>query len=412
MMRDWRTSMAGAALAAAMFVVPEAACGGSSATGAERAGAPAPQAAAPAPQPEAVFDHAVTDTGRVLAGLPPEDATRFAALLNRPAWTAHRTEFDTNWSKASTVRFPAMRAWRDKEFKAVADGCTTLFYPFGGPDFLNAYLLYPSCRQYLLFGLEPVGSVPALERMTPERAEAVLAQMRESLSDLFLRDYFITKTMMEELRTPEVDGTLPLMLAMLARLDARVVRIELGSIMPQEAPKASAAGAAAPAAQAAPAKAAKPARVTVTFLSPGASQPQTLVYYQVNLQDPQFAARTDFIASLKALGPFTTFVKSASYLMHDDRFATIRSIVLDSSSSILQDDTGVPFRFFDKTAWALTFYGKYTKPVSDFKYGFQKDLDAAFAQPGAARDLPFTFGYHWREGSSSVMLAIRQPATH
>jgi hypothetical protein len=406
MMRDWWTWTAGAALTAAMFLLPESACGGSPAKGAERAVPGVRQA-------EAVFDHGLTDTGRLLAGLAPDDPARFAALLNRPAWTAHRTEFDTSWSKVSATRFPAMRAWRDREFKAVADGCTTLFYPFGGPDFLNAYLIYPSCRQYLLFGLEPVGSVPMLERMRPERAEAVLAQMRESLSDLFLRDYFITRTMMEELRTPEVDGTLPLMLAMLARLDAHVVGIEFGDIVSQVAPTSSAPprGEGVPKAEAAPAKAAKPARVTITFLSPGASQPQTLVYYKVNLQDPQFAARKDFIASLKALGPFTTFVKSASYLMHDDRFATIRSMVLSDSSSILQDDTGVPFRFFEKPAWALMHYGKYTKPVSDFKYGFQKDLDAAFGQPGAARDLPFTFGYHWREGSSSVMLAIRQPAT-
>ena len=407
-MPDRRAWMAGAALAAAMFLVPEAACGGAPV---KKTAEPAP---APARQAEAAFDRAVTDTGRVLAGLAPGDPARFAALLARPAWTAHRTEFDANWSKVSTSRFPAMRAWRDKEFKAAADGCTTLFYPFGGPDFLNAYLLYPSCRQYLLFGLEQVGSIPALERMTPERAEAVLAQMRESLSDLFLRDYFITKTMMEELRTPEVDGTLPLLLAMLARLDARVVGVEFGDLMPQDAAKPAAppAAEAAPKATPAPAKAAKPSRVTVTFLSPGATQPQSLVYYQVNLQDPQFAARKTFIASLKTLAPFTTFVKSASYLMHDDRFATIRSMVLADSSSILQDDTGVPFRFFEKSAWAITLYGKYTKPISDFKYGFQKDLDAAFAQPGAARDLPFTFGYHWREGSSSVMLAVRPPATH
>jgi hypothetical protein len=400
--------MAGAALAAAVLLVPETACGGAPAKKTAEA------APAPVPRAEPVFDHGITDTGRVLAGLAPGDPTRYAALLNRPAWMTHRTEFDTNWSKVSTSRFPAMRAWRDKEFKAVADGCTTLFYPFGGPDFLNAYLLYPSCRQYLLFGLERVGSIPALERLAPERADAVLAQLRESLSDLFLRDYFITRTMMEELRTPEVDGTLPLLLTMLARLDARVVSVEFGDIVPEAAPKPAApiAGDAAPKASAAPAKAAKPTRVTVTFLSPGAAQPQSLVYYQVNLQDPQFAARKTFIASLKAMAPFTTFVKSASYLMHDDRFGTIRSMVLTDSSSILQDDTGVPFRFLEKSAWALTFYGKYTKPISDFKYGFQKDLDAAFAQPGAARELPFTFGYHWREGSSSVMLAIRQPATH
>jgi hypothetical protein len=49
--------------------------------------------------------------------------------------------------------------------------------------------------------------------------------------------------------------------------------------------------------------------------------------------------------------------------------------------------------------------------VKDFGYGFQKDLDEAFKRPGAARPLPFSFGYHWRVGTSSVMLATRKPAT-
>jgi hypothetical protein len=406
--------MIGAALVAVVCLLPEVACGGTPARGAEPAktvaeaptSTPAP-APAPAPKPNVPYDHAVTDTSRLLAGMTPDDGARYGNLLTRPSWTAHQGEFDASWKKASTERWPVMRAWRDKEFKAVADGCTTLFYPFGGPDFLNAYLIYPSCTQYLLFGLEPVGSVPDLARMAPERADAVLAQMRESLSDLFLRDYFITETMMKELRTPAVDGTLPLMLAMLARMDARIVSVEAGGLMPQEAPKAE-----APAMPGtAPVKPGKAPRVTITFVAAGASQTQTLVYHQVDMMDPGFAARTSFIASLKTLAPFTTFLKSASYLMHDDRFGTIRSMVLNDSSSILEDDTGVPYRFFDKTAWALTLYGKYTKPIEDFQYGFQKDLDAAFAQPGAARDLPFTFGYHWRVGSSSVILAIRQPAT-
>jgi hypothetical protein len=96
--------------------------------------------------------------------------------------------------------------------------------------------------------------------------------------------------------------------------------------------------------------------------------------------------------------------------MHDDRFSIVRNMVLDQSSALLQDDTGVPYKFFDKSKWTLTFYGKYSKPISDFNYGFQKDLDAVFKQPGVARDLPVSFGYHWREGTSSVMLAVRKPA--
>jgi hypothetical protein len=95
--------------------------------------------------------------------------------------------------------------------------------------------------------------------------------------------------------------------------------------------------------------------------------------------------------------------------MHDDRFSMVRSMVLDQSSSLLQDDTGVPYKFFNKARWTLAFYGKYSAPISDFNYGFQKDLDVIYQQPGVARELPFSFGYHWREGTSSVMLAVRKP---
>lgn len=397
-----------AILLAASVVGPAAAC---------RESVARPAAATPVVQekpapPELPYNHAITDTARVLAGMPPGDAARFARLLARPSWTTHRTEFDANWTGVSTQRFPAMRNWRDSEFKSLTDACDTLFYPFGGPDFLNAYLLFPACNRYLLFGLEPVGSVPSLDRLDDTRIDAALAQVRESLSDIFLRDYFITKTMMTELQTPEVDGTLPLMLAFLARLDAHVISVEMDGPW-NPAAGASPPPAAAPAAGGGPAQA-KPGRlpgVTVTFVAAGSTRVQTLAYIRVNMQDNPFVTRTSLISYLDSLAPFTTFVKSASYLMHDDRFSRVRTMVLEQSRSILQDDTGVPYRFFDRAKWDLTLYGKYTAPIEDFKYGFQKDLDEAFKQPSAARPLPFTFGYHWRMGSSSVMLAVRKPAT-
>jgi hypothetical protein len=51
--------------------------------------------------------------------------------------------------------------------------------------------------------------------------------------------------------------------------------------------------------------------------------------------------------------------------------------------------------------------GRYSAPVKDFNYGRQPDLEAAYRATAAVRDLPFAFGYHWRQGTSSVMLAIR-----
>jgi hypothetical protein len=347
----------------------------------------------------------------VLAGLEPEDAARFARVTNSPAWRAHRTEFDRNWSRLNAERFAVMREWRDRELKPAADACDTLFYPFGGPDFLNAYVLYPGCQRYLLFGLEPVGTVPALDRLAEDRADALLAELRESLSDVFVRDYFITKTMMNELRTPEIDGTLPLLLTFLARLDARVVGVAMDG---QWNPASLATPSADPSAGAVhgPPRSRRVPGVTIRFMAAGSMRVQSLSYIRVQMEDAEFAKQVDLLSYLNRVAPFTTFVKSASYLMHDDRFSRVRSLVVARSRSVLQDDTGVPYRFFDKSMWELTLFGQYTPPVRDFNYGLQKDLAAAYQQSSHARVLPFSFGYHWRQGTSSVMLAVRKTATH
>ena len=389
----WRAGWWFPAVMTAGVVVIAGACHGSDARTASQAASPA--------APAATYDQAVTDTARVLAGLEPEDAARFARVTKGPAWRAHRTEFDKNWSRLKVERFAVMREWRDREMKPVADACETLFYPFGGPDFLNAYVLYPDCQRYLLFGLEPVGSVPALDRLAEDHMDAVLAGLRESLSDVFVRDYFITKTMMSELRTPEIDGTLPLLLTFLARLDARVVSVLLDGAWNQ----------AAGAVPGAP----RPRRipgVTIRFLPSGSTRVQTLSYIRVQMQDAEFAKQDSMLSYLNSVGPFTTLLKSASYLLHDDRFSRVRSLVVERSRSVLQDDTGVPYRFFDKAVWELTLFGQYTPPVRDFNYGLQKDLAAAYQQSSPARALPFSFGYHWRQGTSSVMLAVRKTEAH
>lgn len=359
--------------------------------------------------PAVAYDGAVTDAARVLAGLEPVDGSRFEAITQRPAWRAHRADFDKNWSRLETERFTVMRAWRDREFKPLAASCDTLFYPFGGPDILNAYVLYPDCNRYLLLGLEPVGSVPVLDRLKDAAADEVLTQVRKSLSDIFLRDYFITKEMMNELQSSGVDGTLPLLLVFLARLDARVVDIRM------ESPWA-ATGAVVPAGQTGKpgpsgSQARRPTAVTIRFTATGATRIQTLSYIRAQLEDSAMSKQAGMLAYLDRVAPFTTLVKSASYLMHDDRFSRVRSVILTRSGSVLQDDTGVPYRYFDKASWDLTLFGRYAPPIKDFNYGRQPDLEAAYRDPSAVHDLPFSFGYHWREGTSGVMLAVRRAAS-
>jgi hypothetical protein len=361
--------------------------------------------------PDAAYDAAVTDTARVLAGLPPADAARFEAATKRPAWLAYSGDAGQNWSRLKAERFASMRAWADREVATLAGPCDTLFYPFGGPDFINAYVLFPGCNQYLLFGLEPVGSVPDLQRQDPQALDATVAELRASLSDVFVRDYFITREMMTELTTPRVDGTVPLLLVFLARLDARIVDIRMET--PWEAAEAAARPAAAPAAgrESAARPPRRPTGVTIRFLAAGSPRVQTLTYARVRMEDAAFPKEAALLAYLHRRAPLTTMLKSASYLLHDDQFSKVRSTVLDLSHAILQDDTGVPYRFFDRTAWQVTLFGRYSPPIKDFNYGRQPDLENAFHDNAGVRELPFSYGYHWREGTSSVLLAVRTGST-
>ena len=297
------------------------------------------------------YDAAATDTARVLAGMEPGDTARFKAVTTRPAWASYREDLDRKWSRIEKERFAVMRAWSSREV-AAAGPCDTLLYPFGGPDFVNAYVLFPGCSQYLLFGLEPVGSIPALNQEDPQVLDALVAELRASLSDVFVRDYFITREMMTELKAPGVNGTLPLLLVFLARLDARIVDLRMESPWAEAETAASAEQAAGPSAGAARRQSRNPTAVTIRFTAAGSTRVQSLTYARVRMEDAAFVKEEALLAYLERQAPFTTLLKSASYLLHDNQFARVRAAVLAGSRAVLQDDTGVPYRFFDNSGVA------------------------------------------------------------
>ncbi len=101
----------------------------------------------------------------------------------------------------------------------------------------------------------------------------------------------------------------------------------------------------------------------------------------------------------------TSFIKSASYLLHYNFFSEIRNIVLSKSSIIIQDDTGVPYKFVNNSNWEKLLYGKYEKPIEDFSEKlFQGDLDSAYHDSSKHKGLlNFTIGYHWNTGYQNQM---------
>jgi hypothetical protein len=383
------------ALVLTLSAVGSLGCEPSNAAARRKAPASARQAAAPSPV------DALTDTARMLAGLQPDPSGPLAAVAAKPEWQAWQKEFDSQWTQATKERFEQMTAWRDRELAPATGTCNTLMYPFSGPDILNAIVLFPDCQRYILFGLEPVGSMPVLEQLPAERLTRLLEETRKALNDLLSRNYFITSHMMQDAAAQELRGTLPLMAVSLVRLNARLVSVremeiaEDGELRPRTPPVKDRRVASA---------------LELVFERPG-RQPQTVVYFRAQAEDKALPQRPGVIPYLEHQAPFPTFLKSASYLLHTNEFTVVRNLLLKGSSLVLEDDSGIPLRYLKAPEWKVNFYGKYVKPIKDFNYGYQADMAQVYSDPKAVKPLTFSFGYHWSDGSASVLLAIRNASS-
>jgi hypothetical protein len=135
---------------------------------------------------------------------------------------------------------------------------------------------------------------------------------------------------------------------------------------------------------------------------------KTLYYFSTNLAD-EYGKNLALLQFTKSLGEGDSFVKSASYLMHKSNFSQVRNFILDSSSLILQDDTGVPVRLFDTAKWQLRPFGRYVNPIAMFEGMYQLKLSELYYK---IRPSPIDFGvgYRWYPNESNLLLAIRNTA--
>ena len=394
----------------------------------------------------------VNSVARLLAGLPPtypghRDSAESAT------WKEHSAAMGAALTRLNNDRGTAMAAWRDSVLQggcgqpaSAATAATagnastsqgaarTLFYPFSGPDFFNAHLLFPGCDNYLMFGLEHVGDLPAIDAINERDLARLLTDVRRSVSDLFDRNYFITENMSRQLRTSQLHGVLPLLVIPMALSGVEILRIvpneavrnmkqrvvrEVTSASPGAVAGAGATAGAAPAVDGSPAPEVKPVKawrpmrqlngVIIEFRKPGSSAVQRLHYFTVDATDRGLSAYPEFIDYLRGFAPTTSFVKSASYLLHGREFSRMRQTVLDMSEVLVQDDTGVPYSYL--TRWNVSLYGRYEIPIRPFEKGyFQPALDRAFKEANPAL-LSFDFGYNYsdrRDNRSNVLVARRR----
>jgi hypothetical protein len=135
---------------------------------------------------------------------------------------------------------------------------------------------------------------------------------------------------------------------------------------------------------------------------------QQLYYFSLDASDTGLKFYPEFMNWVGQNRPSSVLLKSASYLLHDNQFSRSRAMILDSADFLVEDDTGLPYKYISQSPWTVKLYGKYHKPIKPMEYGYQKDLDAAFKAKVQTAELPFPFGYHWRGSQSGLILAYKE----
>jgi hypothetical protein len=374
---------------------------------ASKVAATAPPAALPdsaAPAEKTKTTALAPDTANVhnvaayLAGLEPKAETPLAALAAQPTWQAFAKDQDKSWAKYRATHTDRMNKWAAIELDSVRQATTTLFYPFSGPDFLNAFTLFPTASTYVLFGLEPVGSVPSRENLANP---AILPAVKKSLWSVLNFSFFRTNDMAIDLKSVNLDGTVPLIMLFAARTGNHVL-----AVRPVQLDAQGQLHEVADTTRAANSKAIPGAEIKLQAVD---GTEKTIYYFSADLSDWKLGTKSAPLAYVRTLGPLTTYVKSATYLMHKSYFSKIRNLVLERSNYLLQDDSGIAMKYFPKNNWQFTYYGTYKRPINLFAKQYQPELTTAYHDSlRRARPLPFGTGYNWRQTDSNLLLAKRR----
>ena len=353
---------------------------------------PVPQASPSPAQPVEVPSNPITDAARFLAGLPIADNSTLAGLTHNLRWQEHAKAMNSAFATLDRRQLSNIRIWRSDFLAPLSAGAKTCVYYFAGPDFLYADAFFPDCTTYVLVGLESVDSMPDLRTVPSAALDYTLENIQISLNTILQFSFFKTKDMREDFGRGELKGVLPILFVFLARTGKVIQSVEYVSV--DRGGQLTKAGSA-------------PHGVKITFVDPASGTQKALYFFSTDLSDDGLKSNPAVLRFTEQQGQANCFVKAASYLMHEGRFGTVRSFLLNDSLTIVEDDSGIPIKYIPPDKWTLRFFGSYTEPINLFKQYYQPDL-RQFYQASSPKTLTFSFGYQWNRHNSSLILAVKK----
>ncbi len=328
------------------------------------------------------------EAGLYLSGkdLPPESP--LLALTNKGTYPEFREKMKEDWNFYRDHSVRPIMAWREKWMPD--EKHKVCFYPFAGADFINAYDFYPEARKYVLIGLETAGGVPDLLKLSAKELTGGFNSMIEGYDYLIHWNFYLTLDMATNLERSPLRGTFPHILSQMAWLGLvpeHVYSVSLsrkGELAYSELKTGQYCDSGA-----------------IDFTGPDGVKKE-VIFLHLNLGNRTLGKNPLWRKYLLSLAPAAGIMKAASYLPPLDDFSIIRGICLSSMDVLVEDDSGIPYKYFNSN-WDIILFGAYHGPHWRFPSFGQPELKEAYKKAPYI-PLEFRYGYRRADDARTFML--------
>lgn len=347
------------------------------------------------PYPKA--DAQLDDLARLLAGLPTNQY--YKNIGDTFFYNKYKFTVNNEWGKLDKQMIQSILPWQQANINHTLKGNKTCFYPYSGADFLYANLFFPDADNYILVGLEPPGSVNDPTTMSKDELSNYLYSNDNAMAVSHDKGFYRTLAMEVDFSKKYLNGTVHNILFYIVRLGYKVTGVDYFNLdsltgVPQYT-------------KAVYGEKNDKYGVRVKFTDDKGSD-KAVYYLSYDISDTYIEKRPNLFKFIDGFGGHYLYLKAASYLPQHPRYTIIRDYMINSSSIVVQDDSGLPYKSFNNGNWEINLWGDYKSVLPVFKYYYQKDMREAYLNLPGKKILPFNIGYSVLQGATNLQYCIKK----
>lgn len=329
-----------------------------------------------------------------------DQSTKLGKMIRSSYYTTFKKRINDHWQQYSTQIQEPLVEWKAKNVPIPKS--KTVLYPFSGPDFPNAYTLFPTANTYIMIGLEAGGFNPDLDTMSDGAVSKGLYELSMSLDTISRLNYFMTNSMKKDVSGSEFKGAAPVFLAYFGFLkvhpyslkniiidkEGNVVYLSADDIKKNANYKDGFVS------------------LEFKFVDNLDGTIKTLYFLSANISNYGLVNNPGIMKFLGKFGTFAVPMKAASFLLHYDTFSEMKKFVIQNAELFVMDDTGPPVADLFKD-FNVKVYGRYTRPIGLWPEKYQPELTRLHAEQKPEL-IKFKYGYGTFDKQQHIMIVTRK----